>query len=119
MNFVSAFFCFLAISVSAMAKTAELPTLSLTDGEHLTARCAWAPNDASVCRARAACPHDVHSAKCAKYCKVNPYDVVCGYAYRHPAMPYRVQPPYPWADERPFCVEHYYLQICQDYPWAY
>jgi hypothetical protein len=77
-----------------------LPSLNQYQGHRLAEQCAWAPNDRSVCRARTTCTTDLYGDTCAKYCTVNPDDVICGDAYRQilPHVdPWTDDSPYPWA----------------------
>ncbi|RZA09062.1 MAG: hypothetical protein EOP11_02885 [Proteobacteria bacterium] len=81
--------------------------------------CAWAPNNPSVCAARQDCRvHPLHG-RCAKYCNVNPRDVVCG-EYYQPSLP-RV---YPWEGSQGgyqggFCQQNPHNIACQhNWPWG-
>jgi hypothetical protein len=93
-----------------------LPTLNHLQGHRLTEECAWAPHDRSVCRARAFCVNDPLNKTCAKYCTVNPDDVVCGDSYRQilPHVdPWRNDSPYPWArNGGPYCRRNAYSIFC-------
>lgn len=80
--------------------------------------CAWSPRHPEICAARAACHPNPRNRVCARYCVVNPYDVICGEVYH---QPYQASPPsygdspYPWARSGGgFCAQNPGHIACQN-----
>lgn len=95
--------------------------LSKERGLYVQDYCAWAPREPGVCQARTACKSNPQGSVCARYCNVNPYDVVCGDSYR-PHNPGSRQndgnSPYPWARSRGgFCDQNPGHIACQHGVW--
>jgi hypothetical protein len=115
LQFVIFAFSFIFVAGASFADEQIQMPLNRTTATKLTVRCAWAPHDSSVCRARASCIGHPQNRRCAKYCNVNPYDVVCGDFYHQ--APQASEPsegtPYPWAQSGTFCQEYPYHSVCR------
>lgn len=77
--------------------------------------CVWSPDDPAVCRGRNVCFVNVRDGRCARYCRINPYDVACKDVYRRPSVGPRPAPgvsPYPWARGGDFCEFNPYTPEC-------